>query len=311
MYFPYLYGKSAELLALRELSSSLGNPQRIWPVIEPTKPSEPLKKTLAKLKAGGAGAYLIVNPIRGDLASPPAAAAWFTSLASEIADPSVVRPALLVTATTSPANVLAFARAYPGREIGIVLHDNSVAPADLATALTGTAHTVFLGRLSNRPAYEAALGTGVTVDIEDNFVPQARNADYSGDDPQGVNHLTWQALGKKGFGDYTILPSAYSDKGGPMGALAIHLTFETAAELRVQHFISTIVAQNSPLPPKFKEAIAALQVQLATTPTRFRSTPSIAEYIRMQSAGKYTSAERNKRLQISHHLYTVGKHLGI
>lgn len=311
MYFPYLYGKAAELLALRELAAGLGAPQVIWPVVEPTKAFQQLKITLQALKAEGNAVYLVVNPSKGDLNSASAATVWHAGVAAEISDPTVVRPTFLVSGLTSVSDLRAFVSAYRTRQIGIVLASNDISPSDLVAALAGTAHTVFLGTHVNRVAYVGALGAGATVDLEDNFVPQARNADYSGSDTQGTNHLTWASQGKAGFGDYTVLPAAYSDSGGPMGALAIHLTYETPTELRLQHFISTTVSQTAPMPPKFAEAISEMRAQIAATPTRFRASPSIAAYVAMHATGVYTSAERNKRLQIIHHLYTVGKTLGI
>ena len=40
MYFPYLFDKQSELLALRGLADSLGLPQKIVPLIVPSSPSE-------------------------------------------------------------------------------------------------------------------------------------------------------------------------------------------------------------------------------------------------------------------------------
>lgn len=311
MYFPYLYGKAAEVLAIRELASGLGNPQVIWPIVEPTKPSPQLKITLNELRTCGAGVYLVVNPSRGDLTSAASAASWRAELASEIADAALVRPTFLIDGASTRAELTAFAAANTGRPVGVIVATNDVSPADLAAALSGATFVAFLGHQSNRPAYEAALGVGHTVDVEDNFMPQARNADYGGSDPQGTNHLTWTGAGKGGFSDYTILPAAYSDSGGPMGALAIHLTYETPAELRLQHFVSTTVSQATPLAPKFAEAIGELDRQIAATPGRFRTSPGIDNYLAMHVTGVYTSAEKNKRLQIIHHLFTLGKALGI
>lgn len=292
MYFPYLYGKAAELLALRELASDLGTPQLIWPVIEPTKPFQQLKTTLQALKLQSSGADVVVNPNKGDLDTAAAVHAWRTGLAAEVADPSLVRPTFLSSGLTGAGDLVGFVGDFPGRPIGVVMTSNDISPGDVAAAIAGTTHTIFLGMHANRLAYVSALGAGVTVDLEDNFVPQARNADYSGSDTQGTNHLTWVMQGKVGFGDFTVLPATYSDSAGPMGALAIHLTYETPTELRLQHFISTTASQTAPLAPKFAEAIAVMRRQIATTPSRFRTSPATTAYVAMHTAGVYTSACR-------------------
>jgi len=311
MYFPYLYGKAAELRALRSLANNLGTPQKIWPIVEPTKPAAPLKATLAEFKASGAGMYLAINPHRGELADSTAVTNWRNALNGELADPALIRPTLLIETSTTLAELRTFVAANGGRNIGVVVTGNALPAPDLANALRGTSCIAFLDRHANRSAYAAALPARSTVDIEDNFIPKARNADYSGSDPQGTNHLTWASAAKAGFSDFTILPGTYSDSGGPMGALAIHLTYEHPTELRLQHFVSITQVQGTPLAPKFRESISALEVQIAATPARFRVSPAITDYQAMRASGQYTSAEKNKRLQIIHHLYTVGKILKI
>lgn len=314
MYFPYLFGKAAELLALRGLSGTFGSPQRIWPIVEPVKyTTSTLVLTLKELAKNSYGIYLVVNPSK-DQFKPPVSAEqrkWHAALTPYIADPAIVRPTFLQTAATPLAELTAFIAANRARPIGVVLTTGDIAPPDVASALSGTSHVVFLHRDVARIPYETALGTPNTVDIEDNFTVQARNADYLGTDHQGVNHISWTADGKAGFSDYTVLPGTYKDGGGPMGALALHLTYEKTDKLRVQHFVSATTTQGGSLAPKFDEALKDLLTQLMTTPTRFRLSPGLAKYLSQQATGVYTSPEGNKRQQIAHHIFTVGKYLGL
>ncbi|WP_411699028.1 sce7725 family protein [Conyzicola sp.] len=314
MYFPYLFGKRGELIAIRGLSGPLGSPQKIWPVIEPVKTGTgSLVKTLKDLKKVSAGIYLVVNPSQDEFAvSSQDRDDWYTVLAPYVADAALVRPTFLQTAATTLHDLKLFVTANPGRAIGVVLTTNDLAPTAVATALTGTTHVVFLHRAVASASYTAALGSAKTVDIDDNFITQPRNGDYSGTAGQGTNHFSWVTGGKAGFSDYTVLPGTYKDIGGGlMGALVIHLTYEAPTELRVQHFVSATRAQTDPMPTKFYEAIADIETQRAATPARFRLSPALQKYLDQQSTGVYTNAEGNKRQQIAHHLFTVGKVLGL
>ena len=315
MYFPYLFGKRGELIAIRGLAGPLGSPQKIWPVIEPVKTgASSLVITLKALKKVTAGIYLIVNPSQDEFAAPssPDQLDWHAAVAPHVADPALVRPTYLQTAATTLRDLKLFIATYPLRPIGVVLTTNDLAPADVAAALTGTAHVVFLHRAVASASYAAALGAASTVDIDDNFVTQPTNGDYSGTAGQGTNHFSWVTGGRAGFSDYTVLPGTYRDTGGGlMGALVIHLTYEAPTELRVQHFVSATRARTDPMPTKFYEAIVDIEAQRRSTPTRFRLSPALLTYIDQQTAGKYTNAEGNKRQQIAHHLFTVGKALGL
>ena len=315
MYFPYLFGKRGELIAIRELSGPHGRPQVIWPVVEPVKTATgSLVITLETLRVKSAGIYLVVNPSQDEFSAPasPSQLNWHATFAPYIADPGLVRPTFLQTAATSASDLRAFASANPNRPIGVVLTTDDIAPSDVASSLGGTNHVVFLHRDVSRALYESVLGISNTVDIESNFVSRPRNVDYAGTDSQGKNHLNWASRGKAGFSDYTVLPGAYRDTGGgAMGALVIHLSYETPTEIRVQHFVSTTVAQADPLATKFFEAIAAIEAQIVATPARFRRSPGLAEFLRQQLTGGYTNPEGNKRQQIAHHIFTIGKGLGL
>lgn len=309
MYFPYLYGRDAELRAVKECAADFGTPQQIFPVIEAVRPSKALRRSLDALEQVGMAAYVVVNPFRGDLDDSSERSKWQKEMVPYLAKPHLLRPTLRQDDSTTAAALQAFVAAYPARPIGVVLTTNALPPADVATALKGQTAVVFMLPSVNRTAYSAAVGGAHTIDVEDNFQTEARNADYSGTAGQGTNHLTW--TGRAGFSDYTVLPALFKDGGGPTGAVAVHLTYEEPAELRVQHFVSTITSTGGPAGPKFAQALAALTAQIAATPNRFRNSPALKDYQQQAKTGQYTSPEKNKRLQISHHLYTVARHLGL
>ncbi|MCI9857875.1 sce7725 family protein [Microbacterium proteolyticum] len=100
MYFPYLYSRQAELNAVSDVSSNLGSPQRIVPLIEPVEPAAKLISTLTKLKSNAMAAYVVVNPHQGKLSNSAAEAAWQSDFAATLTDPTVVYPTLKETVVT-------------------------------------------------------------------------------------------------------------------------------------------------------------------------------------------------------------------
>lgn len=313
MYFPYLHGRQAELGAITDPTTDLGTAQAIFPFIEPVDHSRGLIRSMDKLKTLGRQVYLVTNPHQGDLRSPSALAQWSTDLAPYIGDASLVRPVLAERSGTTAADIATFAGKYPGRPLGLILGSTRLAATDVAAALAGTEHLVFLLPGVNSLSYATALGADKTVQVSDNFTQQARNADYSGTEWLGNNHLTYAAAGQAGFSDFTILPAAFVSGGGPVGAAALHLTFKEADDsFWVQHFVSDETDRNvGTSSSKLLEAFAHLQTQVSATPTRFEVSPSLDAYLNQLQTGKPTNLSGNKRLQVAHHIHVAGRQLGL
>jgi hypothetical protein len=315
MYFPYLYGRQAELSAVRCCSTDFGKPQKIYPVIEPAVPaSKGLIKTLVKLKADQAAAYVIVNPSLYKLSDAASQAQWATDVALYVADPQLVRPTLKERAATTASDIASFVAAHPGRALGLVLGSERISGPNVASAIGTNNVMVFLLPGVDALSYAAAVGAHRIVSVRDNFTQQTRNADYHGDEWFTNQHQTFAAAGQPGYGDFTVLPAAFNAGGGPIGAAAFHLTFKdpSTQEFRIQHFVSDEVQQYvSTGPVKLLEAIAHLQAQINATPHRFESSPALTSYLSQLSTGNATSPANNKSLQIQHHLFAVARHLGI
>jgi hypothetical protein len=67
MYYPYLYGKQFELLALREFLDQYADNCQICPIIEPVKSSfNSLRIAVKKFQETNIPFALVVNPSKGD-----------------------------------------------------------------------------------------------------------------------------------------------------------------------------------------------------------------------------------------------------
>lgn len=311
MYFPYLYSRQAELNAVSDLAKFLGSPQIIFPLIEPVEPAGKLISTLGNLKAEQNAAYVVINPHQGKLSTSTAQTSWLSDFAATLSDTSLVHPTFKENPGSSATDVAAFVKSYPSRPIGVLLTTSRIAPSDLSAALGSSDYTVFFTTSANAAVYSGAVAANRSVDVSDNFRPEARNKDYAGEEWLANNHSSWSSAGRKGFSDFTMLPGTFKDGGGPVGAVAIHLTYEDGTDLYVQHFVSPTNNQTDPQATKFREVLDQIYAQQLATPTRFRDSPGLKSYEDQRKTGNYTNLSGNKRQQVSHHIYTVGKYLGI
>ena len=308
MYFPYLYGRRAELLALRDVAAHLTGWKTI-PVIEPTNLSSgDVVRGLQELDSKGATCYLIVNPSQGEFENA-SSASWLTAVGGFVANPAVVRPAFQVFKASDRGALRAFLRRHAGRDVGVVVRTAELPPADLAADLAASSALVFLHARSNPGAYARALPSGTSVEVAPRFNVQPRNAAYGGAEWFTSDHQTYRMAGLPGFSDFGPLPPTFSLTGGPAGAVAIHLTFENVIDgsLWVEHFVSdsTDIGDgdvNSEMAEATKKVFDAVQAD----PAKFVVSPGLQAYLSQHTSRRPTNLTMNKRQQISHHLTTVG-----
>jgi len=311
MYFPYLFGKQAELLAVRKLAGSLGNPQKIVPIIEPVNDGPGLRLLHAALAKSKDYSYVVRNPNQLDLAGT-AGANWQVSSLGLFATDNVFHPTLKLLDGMTATDVADFVKAWPNRHIGVIIDSRSVRATALSAELATADFLAFATSAADRPALATALGAANLVHVDDRFVSQSTNAGYSGEEFFTNEHRTFAGASRPGFSDYTVLRTAPSERGGPAGAVVIHLGFKKASDdLWVQHFLSDDQDQTTAAGAKLLEAIRHIETEVRLHPTKFERSPALAEYLALLATGSHSNLTKNKELQIAHHLFSVGKRLGI
>ncbi len=307
MYFPYLYGRRAELLALRDVAPHLTR-WKTTPVIEPANldPGD-LVRCLQGLDAEGASCCLIVNPSQGQFTAG-GLAPWLAKIRGFVANPAVVRPTFQVFGAGDRPALQVFLRNHHGRDVAVVVRTADLPPAALATDLAGSSAIVFLHARSNPGAYARALPRGAAVEVAPRFNVQARNADYNGPEWLTSSHQTYLADGLPGFSDFGPLPPTFSLRGGQAAAVAIHLTYEEGdGSIWVQHFVSdSTEIGDGDVTSKMAEATKKVFDAVRADPTKFVVSPGVQAYIDQHATRRPTNLTMNKRQQISHHLATVG-----
>lgn len=313
MYYPYLYGRQAELNAATGMAQKKDN-QQVFPLFEPVSDIEgndKLERALRKMQTTMTSTYLVVNPHQGDFRQESNRNTWSEKIGDILSGLTEVRPVFNETPTTTLAEIQGFLRDNKGKDAGVILSSSRIRPADLQDYIEDEKVVLFIRAGADVAGYSRTLDPSSIVEIRDNFNSQERNADYSGEEWLSNNHLTYREAGHRGFSDYTMLPGKYEPGGGPIGAAAIHLTYKNSDDtFWVQHFVSDEIDRNvGNTSSKLLEALEYLQKQVNLTPSRFEASPALDNYLKQLLTGQPTNLPKSKELQVSHHLFTVAKHL--
>lgn len=314
MYFPYLYDKQSELLALRSLAGGLGRPQKIIPLVEPVNTASGLARWHGVFKAAGDIAYVIENPSQQVLADATALGVWQAETAALFADRAVIRPTFREATGTSISDIRDFIASHGVGPIGLVVTTSRLPAIDIANVVRGANCLVFMTAGADRVALTGLLTPARTIEVNDRFPAQRVNADYSGAEWFTRDHLDYLTSGHTGFSDYTVLPAKPTKRGGgSVGAVVIHLTYEAADDtIWISHFLSDEQGVNvGTSGGKLLEACAHVDAEVGAHPAKFDTSPALARYRAIFAAGAESSLGKNKELQIAHHLYSVGKRLGL
>lgn len=244
MYLPYLRGKGEEVRAVQAVAARIAGKRKVRPLFEPAaKNARPLLAAALQLEGSGVPYVIIENPSVGDWAARHA------EVRRDIVAPAcgygpACRPALVIRAGVTPAQVRAFLRHYAGRPTVLVHVTSYQAGAQLRNVIAAAPnveHQLFL-----EPAvgagYRVAVGGADSGILEDKFARRANNAAYAAraDELFTTEHTAHVLAGRACFSDFTVVGNHYRVKGG-FGALAValHLTYARPnGEVWVRHFVS-------------------------------------------------------------------------
>lgn len=308
MYFPYVFGRASELLAIRSSSKNYLSSGLVTPIVEPivTKPAA-LIKAIEEIGQRGQKAIIITNPSQGELRGGPAAA-WVTSVDAALAAHPTIVPGFLCRPGVTHSAVSTFLAKYSQREVALLYLNSGLSDAvvhSLSQAPNVSYHIALQGKVPSSQL--ALLPHAKRVHIHDHFNKQARNADYCGEEHFTDRHRSFTEHGA-GFGDYTITGSEVQLGGGPPGAVAVHITYKSAADgnLWVQHFVSddTDIGVGT-TEGKFLQAISKFAAEYHGRGAEFGANAAINDYLQNYNDSHYPGLGKNKERQIQHHIARV------
>ncbi len=248
MYYPYLRGKQYELLALRALCSELTSEQRgkVIPIIEPVrevKNDTQIIQAFSTMMTSKMHFCLVLNPKNGDFKGR-----------EDMFFPEEIKMKLAEGGSWTPAFILTGDTDRLSGQINTMISENGftsvliILPKNEETgkwdALMGREEVttlVICDADSRSTMRQVRKYDKPFVRLDDCFQTELRNKDYRGKEDQRFNDNVafYEQEGYAGFGDYTILPEAYSKGGMLPWVVAIHMTYNrNEEEVWVHHFLS-------------------------------------------------------------------------
>lgn len=306
MYFPFLYGRQSELLAIRALTKDTRSLDALIPVIEPVNAKvAALAKCLEASDDKGLSIALIVNPDKHELELHAAATAWRKEALPLIEKHASVIPAYRCHSKTTQKNIDAFFKLFPDRHTAIIYSSSGLSDTEtkaIAVKPTVRFHLVLNGKITSNQ--RAMMPKSKYVAIKDNFNKLDRNADYSGSELFTDRHRTFSSTGV-GFGDYTVTGAFFQASGSTPAAVAIHAIYKNAAtkDMWIEHFVSDDKDKAiGDVANKFIQATKKLIRASKKRPMEFGKNPALITYEGHVNASTFPGLPKNKELQITHHI---------
>lgn len=307
MYFPYLFGRQFELLALRGVAKKLGEKKKITPIIEPVK-SKPadLLRALKEIFDADSAAIVIANPLQGDFKdiSLTEKKKWFMSIKTEFATNPNLIWGCKITSSTTLAAINTFIAQFPGKIA--LIHWSEKDTADLDALIKPNA-----GRITNvyvhphiSSAYRMAL-SGINVLARNGFNVAERNADYPPVELYDDLNLVYSSKEKmNGYADFTVTGMAFKEGGGQAHAVAIHMSYERPTkDIGINHFVS----DTTTIPPsdpnlKIGECLIKLDNYINLNKHILVYSNAAKKFQQIYTSGLPTSLGKLKQYSIEHHL---------
>lgn len=306
MYFPFMYGRQSELLAVRSLLKDARSCAALVPIIEPVNANiGDLVRCLDACGAANQAIAVVFNPDKHQLGNASAAATWRKEILPCVTKHPVIIPAYRCHSGTKQSNLGAFFKDFPTRDTAVLYSSSALSDAEtdaLAKRANVKFHVVLNGKITS--AQRALLPHAKAVDIRDEFNKLDRNADYGGPELFTDRHKTFSATGI-GFGDYASIGSAFQSGGSTPAAVAIHAVYKhpNTGDIWIEHFVSDDKDKGvGDVASKFVQAAKKLVTAAKKRPDEFGRNFSLAAYEQHVKASYFPGLPKNKELQIAHHM---------
>ncbi len=307
MYFPYLRGKQYELLALRDFAVANRNIERIVPIIEPVKNQfNALNTAISTMIEKRFLFAIVLNPKDGDFKHPNVNNDILGYLTPLTKMQETWIPAYIYKRNAS--TLIEHIERNSLRHVMIILPNGAdVNDDELMSFLRQDKVTYIVnGNNGNRSTRARLLRLEKhLISLEDRFSNKVRNADYADLDDEffSDDFAYYNADGLYGFSDYTVLPKDFIEGGMMPYAIAIHLTYQKAADqLFVHHFVSDSNYDQSNVRGKFHEAAS----KIAPFYSSIRHTLAVDELIdKSNKEDGYPGLGYIKKLSILNHLELI------
>lgn len=305
MYFPFVYGRRSEFLALRGMLDDHRSLEALVPVVEPVKRnSSDLARCIKEFGKAGQTLAVILNPDKHELKSKEEAKAWLSEVLKITDEHESILPTFRCVSTTTVAHVSSFLNRFKGRDVALAYSSPSLTDAELRTLAANASvrfHIVLNGKMT--AAQQKFLPSAKRVDIRDCFNKLERNSDYDGAELFTDRYVTFKPSWV-GFGDYAAIGSAFTPGGGQPAAVAIHAVYKhKSTDVWIEHFVSDDTDKDvGSTEDKFLQAARKLVKAAKARPKEFGTNFALDEYASLVATSHFPGLGTNKVLQLEHHM---------
>lgn len=313
MYFPYLRGKTFELLALREFAEQESLSKYISPIIEPvTNNMASLKRACETLVAKNVNFNIILNPKVGAFAKVANSVEIISDFAinNKLSIENNFQFAFLLNADDDYDNVLNIIEKLKSYEVNITLIHNYLNDnVDIIEAINNNQKVVYnvIDLSKTSPRYYRKFNKGSLITLTDGFNSKKVNSQYSDNTDEffSEEYKYYKDDGYFGFADYLTIGDNYSEGGFLPYAVVIHLTYEENGQIRVHHSVSDTNEDATDTAGKFSEALSKLVVWVENK--GLIKTKAIYQFEELNLRERFPGLGYIKKLSILNHLELMGR----
>ena len=308
MYYPLLRARQFELIALRELAIEGITQDYIMPILEPVKESQNnLNLACGVFQQQEQQAYLIVNPSVGELIGDDD---FFLEYIANQAE-GILMPAFHYR---NNANYIRQCINDYNLSNCMIICQNDVSADDNDFANLVQQEEVSSINIED-PGRNRALDRFLRglnknyIRLDDFFEKQARNSDFLNIEEHRFSeeHLYYEDEGFRGFSDFTVLPSEYTDGGSTPRAVVIHLTYLSGRnQIWIRHFTSDSNDSIANVQGKFAEAALKAVTYCRENHLTNSAIQELENYFEEEH---YPGLGVTKKISIKNHILIVHEYL--
>lgn len=315
MYFPYLRGKTFELLALREIAEDDNSIKYLSPIIEPvTNNMASLKKACETLVSKNVNFNIILNPKVGSFAKVENSVDQILDFVTSNNFPNdKFQFAYLLNSDDDYNKVFNFLEKVNSREVQITLiHNYLCDEEDKINYINKNSQIVYnaVDLTKTSPRYHRKFKKDSLITLTDGFNSKKVNSQYveNSDEFFSEEYKYFKEDGYIGFSDFLTVGDNYSEGGFLPYAVVIHLTYKENNQIRIRHFVSDTNEDATDTAGKFSEALEKLVVW--GNEKGIAKTKAFCQFEDLYNKGRFPGLGYIKKLSILNHLELMGRVLG-
>ncbi len=311
MYFPYLRGKTFELLALREIAEDDNSIKYLSPIIEPvTNNTASLKKACDTLVDKNVNFNIILNPKVGSFAKVENSVDQILDFVTSNNFPNdKFQFAYLLNSDDDYENVPKFMATISSYKAKVTLIHNYLSDnLNVINEININPNVVYniVDLTKTNPRYNRKYKKGL-ITLNDGFNRRKVNSEYaeSTDEFFSEEYKYFKSDGFDGFSDYLTVGDNFSEGGFLPYSVVIHLTYEENGQIRIFHSVSNTNEDASNTAGKFSEALEILVVW--GNQKGIAKTKAFCQFEDLYNKGRFPGLGYIKKLSILNHLELMGR----